>query len=427
MRRCALLPLASLLPLALVARATGGPPAPSEGLLRVTWREALARAQARNPSAITAAQEIQRAEGLLRQARAAWLPTLSANGSYTILNADRIFGGTVVTPQTSWNGNLLLTVPIVSPIAWVNDAHAQDSRQVAVAGAADVWRQLAAAVGRAYLTVLLQHRELEVAERARATAAAHYDYASARLNAGLGNAVDQARAAQELHTDEAQLQNARTALVRAQSALAVLLSERTLVDAADEVDLGGVPTADGEEDIDGRRADVRAQEARGLATRHLRRDLWVYYAPSLLVQAQAFKETAEPLQPGNGWQATVVLSIPLFDGGARYGLQRERSAQDAEARATLDALLRQVAVEVRTALEVVSNADGALHSARAAAVAADLAAALADRSYRAGASTNIEVIDAQRQARDAGSQVALAEDAARQARLDLLLATGAFP
>ena len=71
MRRCALLPLASLLPLALVARATGGPPAPSEGLLRVTWREALARAQARNPSAITAAQEIQRAEGLLRQARAA--------------------------------------------------------------------------------------------------------------------------------------------------------------------------------------------------------------------------------------------------------------------------------------------------------------------------------------------------------------------
>jgi hypothetical protein len=37
------------------------------------------------------------------------------------------------------------------------------------------------------------------------------------------------------------------------------------------------------------------------------------------------------------------------------------------------------------------------------------------------------VVDAQRRARDADTAVALAEDAARQARLDLLLSTGAFP
>ena len=73
------------------------------------------------------------------------------------------------------------------------------------------------------------------------------------------------------------------------------------------------------------------------------------------------------------------------------------------------------------------NADDSLASARAAAAAAATAATLADKSYRAGASTNIEVIDAERVARDAASQVAIAEDAARQARLDLLLATGAFP
>jgi outer membrane protein TolC len=52
---------------------------------------------------------------------------------------------------------------------------------------------------------------------------------------------------------------------------------------------------------------------------------------------------------------------------------------------------------------------------------------LADRSYRGGASTNIEVVDAERRAHDAASAVALAEDAARQARLDFLVATGAFP
>jgi outer membrane protein len=86
-----------------------------------------------------------------------------------------------------------------------------------------------------------------------------------------------------------------------------------------------------------------------------------------------------------------------------------------------------VSVEVRAALEVVHNSDDGLVAARAATTAANTAATLADKSYRAGASTNIEVIDAERQARDAASQAALAEDAARQARLDLLLATGAFP
>jgi outer membrane protein TolC len=410
-------------PAAAAAEEQGGAEAP----LRLTWKQALERVQARNPSAITAEQEIIRADGLVREARGAWLPTLSANGSYQQLNAARAFEGTITTPERQWNGNLLLNLPLLAPLAWVNDAHAQDNRTVAVASAADVRRQLSAAVGRTYLTVVLQHREVEVAERARATAAAHYDYAHTRMLTGLGNGVDDARAEQELHTDEAQVKTARTALVRAQSALAVLLSEKTLVDAADdEVDLAA-PQPETAADAAARRPDVRAQQARREATAHLRRDDWAYYAPTLLAQAEAFRETVTPFQPGSGWQAAIVLSIPLFDGGVRYGIQRERRAGDVEAQASLDALLRQVSVEIRAALEVVHNADDGLGASRAAATAANTAAVLADKSYRAGASTNIEVVDAERQARDAASQVALAEDAARQARLDLLLATGAFP
>jgi outer membrane protein TolC len=40
---------------------------------------------------------------------------------------------------------------------------------------------------------------------------------------------------------------------------------------------------------------------------------------------------------------------------------------------------------------------------------------------------HLEVIDAERQARDAETQAAIAEDAAREARLDLLAAAGRFP
>ena len=393
----------------------------AEEPVKVTWQQAIQRVLERNPSAIVATQEIERAGALVRQARAGWLPTLSANGNLAHADADS-------TKITVKGVNLQLTVPIVAPIAWMNDSHAGDNREIARSSAADIGRQLAAAVGRAYLAVLLQHRQVEVADRARDTALAHYDYAHTRLEHGIGNGVDDARAEQQLRTTEVQLQNARSALVHAQSALAILLSEATLVDVAEEVALAAPPTVEqAMAAADGQRSDVRVAQARRLATEHLRRDDWVYYAPTLLAQAQAFDQTKTPLQLGEGWQAALVLSIPLFDGGFRYGVQRERRALDEEARVQLDALLRQVSVEVQAAFAVLRTADESLASARAAVTAALRAATLADKSYRAGASTNIEVIDAERQARDAESQAALAEDGARQARLDLLVATGAFP
>jgi outer membrane protein TolC len=188
-----------------------GPPPPT----RVTWQKALELAAAHNTSTLVADQEIRRAEALVREARAGWLPTLAGNGSYTHIDTARYFGTMVATPAGSWNGNLALTVPIVAPGAWANDWHAQDARDLARVNAADARRQLATAVGRTYLTVVLQHRQVEVAARARDTAKVHYDYAHTRLGLGLGNGVDEARAAQELHTDEAELDNAQTGLVRA--------------------------------------------------------------------------------------------------------------------------------------------------------------------------------------------------------------------
>jgi outer membrane protein TolC len=408
----------------------GVPPPPDDrpALVKVTWGQALERAFKRNTSLVVATPEIERASALVRQARAAWLPLLSGNGTYTRFNSARTFNGVVTTPIDTWGANLALTVPLLAPTAWANDAHAQDNREVAKANALDVRRQLGTAVGRAYLTVLLQHREVEVAIRAAETSAAHYDYAHTRLGAGLGNAVDDARAEQELRTNQSLVKNAQTSLIRAQSALAILLSEEDLVDAGEDVQLDTAPSPDAAvTDARARRADVKTLGARREATTHLRRDDWVYYAPSLLAQAQAFRQTATSLQPGSGWQAQLVLSIPLFDGGLRYGIQRERRAVDEEAHAQLDGLLRQVSVEVRAAFAVVRNADESLESARAAVTAARTAASLADKSYRAGATTNLEVIDSERRARDAESQAALGEDAARQARLDLLAATGAFP
>ena len=58
---------------------------------------------------------------------------------------------------------------------------------------------------------------------------------------------------------------------------------------------------------------------------------------------------------------------------------------------------------------------------------ASRALGLANIAYRGGATTNIEVIDAERSARDAATQAEIAADADRQARLTTLAAIGRFP
>src|SRR2546425_808118 len=84
--------------------------------------------------------------------------------------------------------------------------------RVADATFADVRRQVALAAARAYLAVIVQKHIVDSSTRARDTAKAHFDFAHSRLVGGVGNRIDEVRAAQELAADETQVQNAQTAL-----------------------------------------------------------------------------------------------------------------------------------------------------------------------------------------------------------------------
>ena len=123
----------------------------------------------------------------------------------------------------------------------------------------------------------------------------------------------------------------------------------------------------------------------------------------------------------------MLLTVPFYDGGLRYGLADERAALTAEAHTQYESLVRQAKSDVRVAFEAVKRAEAALVAANDAARLAHEALDLANIAYKAGATTNIEVIDAERRARDADTAAAVSEDTARQARVDLLAGSGRFP
>ena len=178
------------------------------------------------------------------------------------------------------------------------------------------------------------------------------------------------------------------------------------------------------------RPDVRASRQRAEAARRVLRDSWADYLPLLTAVVQPFYNSNTPnisTVPETGWQAQLVLTLPLFDGGARYGLHRERSAVYEESKVQLEGLLREARSEVRGAFEAVRRADESVQSARQAARLAHEALDMTMLAYREGATNDLEVVDAERRARDADVAALSAEDTARQARIDLLSASGRFP
>ena len=176
------------------------------------------------------------------------------------------------------------------------------------------------------------------------------------------------------------------------------------------------------------RPDIRVFTAQRQASERIvkdsRLDWWpaasVSFGPQLLAPAGIF-------QPSRTWSLSVQLSQPIFEGGQRTGLRHQREAIFQASSLSLEQAQIEARSEVRIARAAVEARERALAAARQAAQTANEVLKITVIAFEAGSTTNIEVIDAQRSARDQDSVVALAEDAVRQARLELLVALGKFP
>jgi outer membrane protein TolC len=193
------------------------PEPPSQpGPRRIEFQPAIEQALQRAVSIELSRAEILRAEGLVKQARAGWLPKLTGNGSYTRLDHERTNSGLRVAARDQWGADLRLTVPLVAARSWVDTSRAKDNLEITRADALEERRQIATSVASTYLAVMAQHRVIEVNERALRNAKAHYDYAHTRFAGGIGNELDDVRAAQEYESSVSLLERSRAELVATQ-------------------------------------------------------------------------------------------------------------------------------------------------------------------------------------------------------------------
>ncbi|CAN5575052.1 efflux transporter outer membrane subunit [soil metagenome] len=406
----------------------GGPAAAQERVTHtIAFEDAIERAVTSHPTVERASAGILRAEAILQQVTALSRPALDATLTTRTIGPVQEFAGAAINPRTQLTAGVNLAVPLLTPVRWAQRAQARDQVLVAQRGADDVRRAIAVAAAEAYLAVIAQRRVLELNARARENAQAHYDYAHRRFEGGLGSRLNALRAQQELSSVEAQVEEARLGVQRAQEALGVLVAADEPVDAATEpvfdlpasVEPGGMAPD---------RPDVRLVLARRAAAERVVADAWRDRLPEVTaVVAPQLLQPTGLFAPARSWSAAVLFSVPIFDGGSRSGLARERQALLTSIRAEQADLERQARSEIRGAHDAVHATERALVSARTAAGQAGEVLSITDLAFRTGATTNIEVIDAQRRARDADTAAVIAEDAVRRARLELLVALGRFP
>jgi outer membrane protein TolC len=394
----------------------------------VAFDEAVKRALAYNTTSLIAAQEIVRAEGLMGQARAAALPFVGLGGTWTVLDHDRILGGRLVQPGQSLQATATLAVPLVAASRWYAWAHGSEGVDVAALSDQEVRRSVAITAARSYLTVVAAHRAVDVSASAAKVGREHEDFAAARRKGGVGNELDVKRAEQERYAAEVQLQLAYILLARGREALGVICGARGPLDATGVPPVKFYPDLAQAEGGAGGRQDVQAASGRARLAGAIWNDSWADWLPVLVGTMQGYVQSnTVPPTPPSGWAAQLALSFPLFEGGLRPAQSKERGAIAREAEEQLQGVLRQARSEVRVSFEAMRYAYAGYDAARRGAESAAATLDLASQAYRAGATSNLDVIDAERRARDAATTAVIAEDAVRQANLDLLSAAGRFP
>lgn len=333
-------------------------PPPAAARTLASWDDAVTLWAAHAPEPRLAALETSRAAGLRRQALAPLLPQLQANGtaSFSLLpvppgvdpNAAALFGA---APYQT--GSIVASLALIDPRAWNGLSRALATESVAELSEADARRLGLVSLAQAVLGAVTSEKLAELSRVGLADALERAALAEKASRAGASTAIDQARTKHDVALARAQVVSQTEAVRQSREALALALGVEGSVGVAPGFVLDGlaaqVPNGCRTvADLDSR-ADLRVATERVSLAKASVRDAWAQYLPSLSARSTA---TAFVL-PGQGvlpiWNLQLVLTVPLWDGGARYGASREAHAAVGQAEARRDAQVRSVRVELERA------------------------------------------------------------------------------
>ena len=455
--------------------AAGAPDAHAERTLTID--DALALARANNRDLRAGRARLGEAEAGVALARAALMPTVSAQGKYTHNYkgvdldigefiapttglAETIRGSTpsaaeaaavasfeqqtnaqlaaqapiVIQKEEQLDGSVNASVPLVAPAAWFGYSSAKSSARSSEANYSATEASVLVAVAQAFYAAAGAD-ELVVA-RTDAVAVANDTYAvsKARVESDLANPVDVTRAEAALVRAQQDLVEADNVRASAYRSLATLLGTRDAIKVAPPSEAAASAAVDPGQTADlvphalSSRPELAAERATlDAANATANADAWKW-SPTLSAfgNAHAYNYTGFSGDK-YAWAVGLELDWVLYDGGTRDAQRRTADAQAEEARAQLSLLNDSISDEVANARGTLDTKHKAVESAQRSLALQRETLRLTRAQYDAGTVKQLDLLDAQ----DAlvAAEVALAQAHFDVALADLQLrrAAGTFP
>jgi len=406
----------------------------------VSLESAIQMALARNEVAKQADANVAAQEGLVKQARAFFLPTLVTTGTYTRrpFEVVRSLGTTQATIQSlnALAGVAQLNMIIFDSLSLPTYLNARSNYEAQRFASAESKRQLAFEVSNAFLTTLGTEQLLAAAQHRFEYAKESLDAAKARYAGGLVSVNDVTRAELDYATAEMGITQAQGQVETTYLQLGYLLDAPDLSQkkiSSPDLLLRSAEAAPGAPDplitaAQVRRLDLNSLRLLAKAQGALVIQPLLSWLPSLSFVGQ-YRYTNESGLTGRttNWNVGLTLSWTIFDGFNRVGLYQEEKALTTVAELSVKASFRQVALDVRNALVSLSSQQASLKQAEVALEYARKNAAEIAQLYRQGLSSALQVADATVQLYDAEVQYVRQRYGLAIAYLNLVAAQGLDP
>jgi outer membrane protein TolC len=420
-------------------------PVPRAKIEIPTWEVALQHVRARSTDLRVAAYAVERAEAQQRVALAGALPSLNGTAGFThqIITKDTVqpvgFGAggieyrTFTSPASDYlTGQLVATQPVLALRAWHNIGTARVATDASRLSFDDAKRLIALSVANSIVGVVTAERIAELNRVGLINALQRVELTVRKSALGGATGLDVVRARQDVEIARATLVAGDESLRQSREALGIALGLPEQVGVPTNVDISGLerdaratckPAANVDE-----RSDVAALRTQmDVAHRNIT-DVKYQFAPVVNLQSALGTTTTDTgSSPNTTWNVQAVLSVPLWEGGARYGNLRDAHAQEAIAEQKLEAGRRTAIIQVEQARRGVTVAES---SRRVAGAARDLAAEtdrLVRLAYQEGRGTSLELITAAQSLRESEIQLALRDFELVKSRVLAVLALASCP
>lgn len=392
------------------------------------WRSA----RLYNENNVQAQAQTQKAQAQIRVEGGQLLPRFSAQGTYTRNQYGAAFTFPALTegsqpvsytilPQNQWDGSIILTIPVLDMTQWARRKVAKKSADATSAGELATRQNVEKHVAQLYFGLVGQQGILDASERSFDFAKRAEQIVQDRFDTGAASKLERQRARAETALAEQTLADARLQVAlaaRGLETLTHLTPEGHAVQAADDLH-AEAPLAQWLGQEPNTFAPVRAALARAEANLSGLRAARYGYLPALSVSAQERFTNQTGL---NGGHHMAYLLYATLSWKLDFSLTPQATAQKAAVEESL-ALLQQ---QRRQAQDVIFEdwhriqADvQRCQAARQAVEATRLAAELALEQYSVGAATQLDVLQAKKEAFSADIQSVQADSDLKYQRIAL--------